>query len=163
MSIAFGGKIMVFKKKIKSNDVVKSSKNKANIIGKTGNNEKSKEDIITNWIYMTPQTVDAKMIADIIKTRTSLEVDIWEELDILEVELSDKSMVDFEPMETNMKDPSDAAFVKNRNIKTIFAVTISDGAFEEMKSIMKFVIGELEGFICADSVDFNPIYDASSI
>jgi hypothetical protein len=66
-------------------------------------------------------------------------------------------------MDTNFKDSSDAAFVKNREIKTIFAVTIDDGALKETKAIMKLIIQDLGGFLCADSVDFNPIYDENNI
>lgn len=160
---------MEIKKKNKNLKEIENNKNKVISFGKgkkTVNSKKEetpKEAVINNWIYMTPQVINARMIADILNSKTNLEVDIWEELDVLEVELSNESIVDFEPMDTNFKDSSDAAFVKNREIKTIFAVTIDDGALKETKAIMKLIIQDLGGFLCADSVDFNPIYDENNI
>lgn len=120
--------------------------------------EKPKEKAVTDWFYMIPNEVTAKMISDLIKLQSNVQVDLWEEMNILQLELANKLTVDFEPMKIDFKDPSDAAFVKNRNIKTIFAMTIEEEAFKEMKVIFKLLFSEWDGFICADSDDFKPIY-----
>jgi len=118
----------------------------------------SKDIAFTDWFYMTPSEVTAKMISDLIKLQSSVQVDLWEEMNILQLELPNKTTVDFEPMNINFKDPSDASFIKNRNIKTIFTVTIEEGALEELKVVFKLLIAEWDGFLCADSDDFKPQY-----
>jgi DNA mismatch repair ATPase MutL len=142
---------------IKLNSSLKAVKETDNKI------DKPKEKLVTDWFFMTPSEINAKMIVDILKLKSNLQADIWEELNILQIELPGKTTMDFEPVNIDFKDPSDAAFIKNRNIKTIFAVTIEEGAFEEMKEVFKQLIEEFEGFLCADSADFKPIYDHESM
>lgn len=135
----------------------KSNMNEEKLI-KDNNNSKMKEKVITDYFYMSPNLMTAKMIEDIIKSEKGIQVDLWEEMNILQIEFSNKLTVDFEPMNNEFKDSSDAAFIKNRNVKTIFAVTIDDGAFEILKPLLRLIITEFDGFLCADSVDFKPIY-----
>lgn len=142
-------------KKKNMNDIKNnSSKN----VAKAKTAEKSKEKEITDWFYMTPKDITAKMIADLLKEQSNVQVDFWEEMCILQLELPNRTTVDFEPIIINFKDPSDAAFVKNRDIKTIFEVTMEENAFSEMKDVLKLLFHEWDGFLCADSDDFKPIF-----
>ncbi len=120
--------------------------------------EKSYENEITDWFYMTPNEVTAKMISDLIKLQNGITVDLWEEMNILQLELSNRITVDFEPIIINFKDPSDAAFVRNRKIKTIFEVTMEEAALSEMKEVLRMIFDAWDGFLCADTDDFKPIY-----
>lgn len=130
--------------------------NKDNVSSKATSNHK--ETFITDWFYMTPSEITAKMISDLMKLQSNVQVELWDEMNILQIEFKNKSTVDFEPIIINFKDPSDAAFVKNRNIKTIFEVTMEEEAFQEMKAVLKVMINQWGGFLCADSDDFKPIY-----
>lgn len=138
--------------------------NKNNPQNKTKNPNNSKVNIITDWFYMTPSEINAKSIAQLIESECHTPVDLWEEMNILQIELSNKETVDFEPMSIDFKDPSDIAFINNRNIKTIFAVYIASGTLEdELKSILKVMFNQWNGFLCADSQDFKPIYSISDL
>ncbi len=144
------------------------SKYQKNINRKTKPNtqagkENNKEKIITDWFYMTPGEVTAKMIYELIKLKGFAEAELWEEMNVLQLELPDKKTVDFDPANIQFKTPSDAAFVRNRNIKTIFAVTVEEGAFEPFQPVLKIMLAEWEGFLCADSDDFKPIYGIKDI
>lgn len=121
---------------------------------KENNNNKP----ITEWFYMSKDTVSAKMISEVLKAKGFDRIELWDEMNILQIELPDRKAVDFEPLGYDFKDPSDAAFVKNRGIKTVFAVTIEAGAFDLFKPLLEFILKEWEGFLCADSNDFKPIY-----
>jgi hypothetical protein len=121
--------------------------------------QKNISQSITDWYYMTPKEVTARMIFDLIKQKNHVQADLWEEMNILQLELSNKKTVDFEPVIINFKDPSDEAFVKNRNIKTIFEVTMEEEIFHEMKTVLKLIFQEWGGFLCADTDDFKPIYE----
>ncbi len=116
------------------------------------------EKSITDWFYMTQGDINAKMISDLLKSKGFTEIELWEEMNILQIELSGNRTVDFEPLAYAFKDSSDAAFVKNRSIKTIFTVTVEEGAFDSFKPYLKILLEEGGGFLCADSEDFKPVY-----
>ncbi len=143
--------------------------NKKNFNKSTGSSkintelDKKQKVTITDWYYMTPGDVNAKMIADRLKINGFSEVELWEEMNILQIELADKKTVDFEPVGYSFKDPSDVSFIKNRNIKTIFAVTLEEGNIELFRPVLKILLEEWEGFLCADSIDFKPIYGKGDV
>lgn len=112
-------------------------------------------------LFMTSCEIKAKDIYDFLKDNQELKLELWEEMNILELELNNQDTVDLEPLDVHFKNPSDAAFVKNRNIKTIFAVSIYQEDIETVTSIFEKVIEEFSGFLCSDSEDFSPIYVGS--
>ena len=113
-------------------------------------------------LYMTPQVVTAKELADFIKDTPNMTIELWEAMNVLELELSNRNTVDFEPVDIDFKDPSDAAFVKNRNVRTIFAVTLFEADLETVKALFEQIISSFSGFLCTDSFDFNPIHAGSA-
>jgi hypothetical protein len=141
---------------------LKGGSTKSNFANKKDNfkitNKIAKEQEILDWFYMSPKNINAKMISDIIIKRGSVEVELWEEMNILQINLKENKCIDFEPIAQPFKDQEDDNFVKEHNINTIFAVTIEESAFEPLQPIMKAVIEELDGFLCSDSKDFKPIF-----
>ena len=121
----------------------------------------SKQKIIKKYIdlfYMTPSEVTARDIATLLQENKELSIQVWEEMNVLEIEFPNENSIDFEPVEPSFQDPSDAAFIKNRNIKTIFAVTICE---EDIKLVVPYfeqLVEKYAGFLCSDSADFNPVY-----
>ncbi len=128
----------------------------------SGNDQKhSKAQIITDWFYMSAAEVHAKTISDLLKANGYNEVELWEEMNILQIETPGNKCIDFEPVTYMWKDPADAAFIKERNVKTIFAVTVEE-SLESFQPVLKLILSEWGGFFCADSSDFKPIYDLSN-
>lgn len=109
-------------------------------------------------LYMTPQTITAKDIAAALKGMKEIKLQLWEEMNVLELELPSQNSVDLEPLELAMPNPSDAAFIEQYNIKTMFAVTLTETDLPVVKACFKEIIDVLSGFLCADTTDFNPIY-----
>lgn len=116
----------------------------------------TKQPEITEWYYMSPNKISAKMIADFLKERKLAEVELWEEMNILQIVLKENKCVDFEPLNQPFKDETDVLFLKENNITTVFAVTIDEGTFSQLQPLMSAVIQEWEGFLCADSYNFKP-------
>ncbi|HWT73717.1 MAG TPA: hypothetical protein VN258_03215 [Mobilitalea sp.] len=113
-------------------------------------------------LYMTPSELHAKDIAAFFQNTIGLTVQLWEEMNVLELELSSENSIDFEPLPVNFKDPSDAAFVKNRGIKTIFTINLCEADLNNVIPYFEQLTDSFSGFICADTVDFTPVYAGSS-
>lgn len=128
-------------------------------------NNNSSKKTVKNYIdllYMTPTEVSAREIASLLQNNQGVAVQLWEEMNVLELELSNENSVDFEPLEVNFKDPSDAAFVKNRNIKTIFAINLCEDDLKNAIPYFEQITASFSGFVCADTDDFQPVYSGSS-
>lgn len=113
-------------------------------------------------LYMTPNEVTAKELAGLLDCMEKVTIELWDEMNVLELELPNQNSVDFEPVEVEFKDPSDAAFVKNRNIRTIFAVNLAEEDLDIVKNIFEMIISRFAGFLCTDSVDFQPVLAGSA-
>ncbi len=131
------------------------------------NNKKSgsKEKVIKEYIdllYMTPLTITAKDISNLFEANKDFSVQLWEDMNVLELELPNDNSIDFEPLDVNLKDPSDAAFVKNRNIQTIFALALCKTDLDTVIPLFNLLVEKFQGFVCADTENFNPVYAGSS-
>jgi len=108
--------------------------------------------------YMSSSEVTAKDIASLLENENGLTVELWEAMNVVELDLSNQNTIEFEPLEASFKDPSDASFLKNRTIKTIFAVTICEDDIQIATTYFEKIIDKFSGFFCADSDDFYPVY-----
>lgn len=113
-------------------------------------------------LYMTPNEVTAKEIATLLLDSNGLTIELWDAMNVLELNLSNQNSIDFEPLAVDFKDPSDASFIKNRNIKTIFAVNLCEEDIKIAVSYFELIIERFSGFLCTDSADFAPVYVGSS-
>ncbi len=128
---------------------------------KMNSNQKAVKKYI-DLLYMTPSEVSAKDIAQLLQTTDGLTIDLWEQANVLELELANQNSIDFEPLEVSFKDPSDASFVKNRNIKTIFAINMCEEDLTIVTTFFEQIVDQFAGFLCADTVDFYPVYVGST-
>lgn len=113
-------------------------------------------------LYMTPSVITAKDIAVLLQDTKGITVQLWEEMNVLELELTNDDSIDFESLDPNFKDPSDAAFVKNRGIKTVFSINLCEADLSVAIPCFDQLVARHGGFVCADSDDFNPVYSGSS-
>lgn len=132
-------------------------------MGKKKMNHTEKELIkYMSLFYMTPLEVQAKDIATLLRENTELSVELWDSMNVLELVLTNNNSVDFEPVDTGFKDPSDLAFIKNRKIKTVFAITLNEKDLDAVIPCFTQLVTQYSGFVCADSPDFTPVYAGSS-
>lgn len=113
-------------------------------------------------LYMTPQMLEAKDIADLFRSNLELTVELWNEMSVIELVLNNQNSVDLEAIDADFKSPSDAAFVKNRAIKTIYAISLNEADLPVVTSYFEQLVTKYSGFVCADSEDFTPVYAGSS-
>lgn len=112
--------------------------------------------------YMTSMEVSAKDIAELFQNTAGITVQLWEEMNVLELELPSENSIDFEPLEPSFKEPGDAAFIKNRNIKTIFALNLCEADLQGAIPYFEQITQKYSGFVCMDSQDFKPVYSGDA-
>lgn len=113
-------------------------------------------------LYMTPSKITAKDIASLFGETFGLTIELWAEMDVLELILPNQNSVDFEPADITFKNSSDAAFVKNRGISTIYYISLCQEDIPEVIPYFEQLVNQFSGFVCADSEDFTPVYAGSS-
>ena len=130
------------------------------------NKSKASNQKVINYLdlfYMTPEEVSAKDIAELLQAGGKCKINLWKEMNILELELPNQNPVDFEPIAPSFQEPSDASFIKNRNIKTIFAINLNEDDLKAALPCFEQIVDKFNGFVCSDSADFNPVYAGSSL
>lgn len=146
------------KNKTQSNDKKKDKrkvlKKDENAVTKKNVSKKANPNSFNEWLLMLKEEVNAKMIYDILLTKDYQGVEVWEEFNILEIDLEETTM-DFEPIQFRAK--SDLEFAEKNHIKTIFALTLRDGLNQKEGSILSHILEQYEGFICLDNENFAPI------
>lgn len=128
------------------------------------NKTKGKETInknIIDLLYMTPSLVQAKDIAETFYNVKGITVQLWEEMNVLELELSNQNSIDFEPLSLHFKDPKDAAFIKEQNIQSAFLINLVESDLNSLLPYFQQLTDRFSGFVCADSADFTPLYSGS--
>lgn len=113
-------------------------------------------------LYMTPLSITAKDIAALFGSTYGLTVELWAEMDVLELILPNQNSIDIESIDAVLQNPSDVAFMKNRGIKTIFAINLCKDDLPEATPYFDQLVAKYSGFVCADSEDFTPVYAGSS-
>lgn len=113
-------------------------------------------------LYMTPQRIEAKDIADLFRDNRELTVELWAEMNVVELVLINQNSLDFEAIDADFTAPSDAAFVKNREIKTVYAINLYEEDLPVATPYFEKLVVKYSGFVCADSEDFTPVYAGSS-
>ncbi|BCN32438.1 hypothetical protein [Anaeromicropila herbilytica] len=146
--------------------IIKGKKNKKDVAivkkNKIENKEPNKVDETMYLIYMTSQDITARNINDYFIKKGFEEVQLWDELNILQLELKNQNTVEFEPMQP-FKDAKDIEFLEQSNVKTIYALTIEESDFKDMQEMFKGLLLELGGFYATDTDDFNPVYSVDNL
>ena len=112
--------------------------------------------------YMTPGQVSAADIAELLGNSGDITVELWAEMNVMELLLPNGNALDLEAIEADFRDPSDSAFIKNRDIQTVFAITMCEEDLPLVTPYFEQLVDKFSGFVCADSEDFSPVYAGTS-
>ena len=137
----------------KSNTTNKDSKSKRSI--NSTNVKMKKEASITDWFFMCKQEITAKDIAEYLKPLNLGELDLWEELNILALEMGDRNSIDFEGLKGGFKEEDDIAFMKRHGFVTVLTVTTSEDS-TSIRGVFDGILKQFPGAFCADTEDFKP-------
>lgn len=123
--------------------------------------QKRKKEIL-EFYYMTPEETAVRELATLIKSVDAEKVDIWPELNLMEVVLDEDSLI-FQDGRECFVDPLDLEFIQGNGIKTIYAVSYEAGDSEKARRVIQEILLSKGGFLCSDTEDFTPMYTAEDI
>ena len=110
------------------------------------------------FLYMVPTDVTVR---DFEKALTFLAEDkkeIWVELDMMEVLLTNDSLV-FENMMDTFDAEADQAFLKEKSIKNVYAFNYNTKDKEAVAGVLQALYEAFGGFVASDTEDFEPMYE----
>ena len=134
-------------KKIKKSTIVEAQKRKKKIL---------------EFYYMTPEQTDAKQLTTVIKSVDEEKVDVWPELNLMEVVLDSDSLI-FQDGRECFVDPLDLEFIEERKIQSIYVVSYEEGDSEKARRVIKEIMEAKGGFLCSDTETFEPIFTEETI
>ena len=113
----------------------------------------------SEYFLMLEQKTDASKIVTSLREKEYTGLDLWESMGVFAIETKQDSTVDFEEIsvEETFTDPSDHAFIKNRNIQSVYSFEATDEEVAKLKAYFKEMIAIFGGFVCSDSEDFQPM------
>ena len=114
-----------------------------------------KADVPGEWLYLAPETVGVRQIADALDGTCELE--IWQEAGVLEIMYGGESSMDMEEGTIHPKDQVTAAFAEKHGCDRVYLVTFSAEEYEKALSVMRRILRECGGIFCGDTEDFMPL------
>lgn len=130
-------------------------KNKSKL-KKIKENRQGAKAAVKNWLYLSQEKISVADIAAALEAFEGIQVELWVEAKVLEIEVPEKRSMDIEEIPVDLKDEYSNAFLEEQKAKSLFAVTIDTDNYDFMKKIMRHAIEKLGGMFCGDTDNFEP-------
>ena len=122
---------------------------------KAAQDKKTKADLPGEWLYLAPETVGVRQIADVLEG--TCEMEIWQEAGVLEIMYGGEASMDMEEGKIHPRDQVTAAFAEEHDCDRVYLVTFSAEEYEKVLPVMRHILQECGGIFCGDTEDFKPI------
>lgn len=122
-------------------------------------NDKSNKPVAMlseDWFYINSKQISVKDISAVFDS-SQVQIEIWEEAGVLELDFPDKTHMDFEETEPKFKDQAGNDFLEKHQAKSLFYVTFEGTSMDSIRKYMLQIIKTHGGIFCADTEDFNPL------
>ena len=139
----------------------KNNKKKAPKWDGTGKGQEAVQEKESDMFLMLSKEVGANEVIAALKERGMSGLDVWEAMGVFSLEAKEGYSVDFEEIDIKetFVDASDLAFIKNREIHSIFGFRATENQIEVLKPYFKVMTEIFGGFACSDSDDFQPMVE----
>ncbi|SHO45147.1 hypothetical protein [Anaerocolumna xylanovorans] len=117
--------------------------------------EKNIKPAVSDWIFMSIDEITTSDLYIFLKPLKLGELDFWEEMNILSLEMPDRTCIDMEGLKEGFSDGKDRQFMIENGYKTVFFVSLScynDSA----KAVFEKILEHFPGGFFADTEDFKP-------
>ena len=116
---------------------------------------KKKAYVPGEWLYLAPEAVGVRQIADALDG--TYELEIWQEAGVLEIMYGGEASMDMEEGKIHPRDQVTAAFAEEHDCDRVYLVTFSAEEYEKVLPVMRHILQECGGIFCGDTEDFKPI------
>lgn len=117
---------------------------------------------ILEYYYMTPEDTTAKDISLNITVLPEEKIEVWPQLDLLEVVMDNDSLI-FQNGQECFMDPLDLEYIKDHQVKSIYQISFEQGDIDLVRKVMREVLEKKGGMVCSDTDDFEPLYTCENI
>lgn len=126
---------------------------------KTFSQEAAKKSvgIMQDWFLMCQDETDIIRLKEILSELPSARLEVWKEMGVIECSISEQISMDIEQMDCDFQDEEGNAFLKEHQIKRLYAVTIQAPDADQITTVLETICNQLDGFFCTDSEDFMPM------
>ncbi|MEZ3426037.1 MAG: hypothetical protein K1W13_01345 [Lachnospiraceae bacterium] len=131
-----------------------SEKGKKKKINKAASKALPHEEESLSFLYMLPAKTDVHALSDALDFLDEAAVEIWTEINLMELTLAGGAMT-FEDMMADMQ-KADAALLAALQVKQVYACDYEARDREAVRRIMEALTKKLGGFIASDTEDFKP-------
>lgn len=119
--------------------------------------QQGKKTAVKNWFYLSPEAVGAADIAAALEPMEGIQIELWKEAGVIEVEVPEKRSMDIEEIPADLRDEYSNEFLKAFQTRALFAVTIDTDNYDFMEKIMRYTVEKLGGMFCGDTDNFEPV------
>lgn len=113
---------------------------------------------------MLKDIVSAKQLQTIVEDNfEQIETDIWSEANIMELELSDKTTIDFVSIDNFEMNDEDKFYFEQNNFKSVYCISYDKEDETIVIKALKLILNKYDGVIGNDTDSFEPIFDKSNI
>ena len=124
-------------------------------VNKTAQEKKKEAGVPGEWLYLAPETVGVRQIADVLEG--TCEMEIWQEAGVLEIMYGGEASMDMEEGKIHPRDQVTAAFAEEHDCDRVYLVTFSAEEYEKVLPVMRHILQECGGIFCGDTEDFKPL------
>lgn len=137
-------------------DKKKKQKNKWK--GNKGSNKVAEKVTVKEYksfLYMLPETITAKELADKLAFMERETIEVWTEVNLLELTL-EKGTLTFEDMMEDLSGAEDVALLEELKVKQVYACDYEASDAENVQKIMQCLIEAVGGILASDTENFEP-------
>ena len=117
---------------------------------------------IYEFYYMSPTEMNAREWSLCIASVPEEQVEIWTELNLVEVVLANDSLI-FQDARECFVDPLDLEYIRDNDIKTIYQISYDAMDQSVVRIVMKEILEQKGGRICSDTDDFEPVFTLENV
>ena len=112
---------------------------------------------ILEYYFMIPEDITAKELSLKIKAVDEEKIEVWPELNLMEVILEHDSLI-FQDARECFIDPLDLEFLREKNIKSMFQISFDEKDIDAVRIVLKELMKACKGMVYSDTDNFEPIY-----
>lgn len=112
---------------------------------------------IIEYYFVIPEEITAKALSMKIKCVNEEKIEVWPELNLMEVVLENDSLI-FQDARDCFIDPLDLEFLREKEVKSMYLISFDEKDTGAARTVLLELMKSCRAMIFSDTDDFQPIY-----